>query len=423
MAVVFTIMNFLALRSGKLQGMHSISRKSYGTIYFPLAFLVLSIFWWSRPVTIVIAMILMTLADTFAAISGEKFPSVRSYVIWQDKKTVEGSVVMYLTAFLLVLVITTVFSHYTNYMSFISLPTIIMLAGFIAAIASIAESTSQYGSDNISVPIISAIVFDQFFINLSYGQLLPFLTWSIVSLILMWAAFRLKVLSSSGAVTAFLTGVIIFGAGGVQWISPLIVFFILSSVISKFRRAESGKHSNRNIYQVLANGGVPMVVALLHFYYQFPFMYIFYLSAIAAATADTWATEIGFFSRKQPRNILTWQTVKRGDSGGITVLGTVGSLAGAAFIALCGIFFEISTTHILIVTLAGFAGSLIDSLLGASVQGIYFCKVCSKSTEKRMHCDQATKLTKGFIWIDNNMVNLMNTIGGVVIISILINLI
>jgi uncharacterized protein (TIGR00297 family) len=364
----------------------------------------------------------MTLADTFAAISGEKLRSVRSYVIWQDKKTVEGSVVMHLTAFLLVLVITTIFSHYTSFMSFIPLPTIIMLAGFIATIATIAESISKYGSDNISVPIISAIVFDQFFINLSYGQLLPFLIWSIVSLILLWSTFRLKVLSSSGAVTAFLIGVIIFGSGGVQWISPLIVFFILSSVISKFRRAESGKHSNRNIYQVLANGVVPTIVALLYFYYQFPFMYILYLSAIAAATADTWATEIGFFSRKQPRNILTWQTVKRGDSGGITVLGTIGSLAGAAVISLCGLFFEISTSHFLIVTLAGFAGSLIDSLLGASVQGIYVCEVCSKSTEKRMHCDQTTNLTKGFIWIDNNMVNLINTIGAVVIISILINL-
>jgi uncharacterized protein (TIGR00297 family) len=423
LAIIFSVLNLLALKFGLLQGMHSISRKSFGTIYFPLAFLILSIFWWNRPITIVVAMSLMTFADTFAAVAGEKIRNVRNYVIWTDKKSIEGSVVMYLTSFTLVFIITFLFSHYTAYMSTYPITLIVMLAGLIAVVATISESISKYGSDNLSVPIISAIIFDQFFVSIAYNQLFAFLAWGVISLVLLWGAFKQKALSIDGTITAYLIGLIIFGAGGIQWILPLIAFFILSSLISKFRRKAEKKYSRRNIYQVLANGGVPTIIALLHFYFQLPHAYVFYLSAIAAATADTWATEIGFFSRIVPVNILTWKSVKRGDSGGITILGTFGSFAGAAAIAGCGLIFGLSASHFLIVTLAGFAGSLVDSVLGASVQGIYNCPVCEDLTEKRIHCHQETQLIKGQLWIDNNMVNLLNTVSGVLIISLLIKLI
>ena len=394
LAIIFSIINFIALRTGLMKGMHSISRKSYGTIYFPLAFLLLSIFWWNRPITIVVAMSIMTFADTFAAVAGEKLHNVRNYVIWTDKKSIEGSIVMYLISFILVFVITFFFSHYTNYMSAYPITSIIILAGLIAAVSTISESISKYGSDNLTVPIISAIVFDQYFISIAYNVSFTLLMWSIISLLLLWGAFKLKTLSIDGAVSAYLIGLIICGAGGLQWVLPLVAFFILSSLISKCRRKAVKKHSPRNIYQVLANGGVPTILALLHFYFQLPNVYVFYLGAIAAATADTWATEIGFFSRKMPVNILTWKPVSRGDSGGITILGTFGSFIGATVIASSGLIFSLSASQFLIVTFAGFAGSLVDSVLGASIQGIFYCPVCYGMTEKRIHCHQETPLAE-----------------------------
>ena len=155
-------------------------------------------------------------------------------------------------------------------------------------------------------------------------------------------------------------------------------------------------------------------MALLHFYFQLPNVYVFYLGAIAAATADTWATEIGFFSRKMPVNILTWKPVSRGDSGGITILGTFGSFIGATVIASSGLIFSLSASQFLIVTFAGFAGSLVDSVLGASIQGIFYCPVCYGMTEKRIHCHQETELIRGQLWIDNNMVNLFSQQTGTV---------
>ncbi|MAO86995.1 MAG: hypothetical protein CMF86_02670, partial [Candidatus Marinimicrobia bacterium] len=57
--------------------------------------------------------------------------------------------------------------------------------------------------------------------------------------------------------------------------------------------------------------------------------------------------------------------------------------------------------------------------LGGSVQAMYKCSVCNKETEKRMHCQMHTSHSKGFKWLDNDGVNFVNTIVGVVIIALI----
>lgn len=153
---------------------------------------------------------------------------------------------------------------------------------------------------------------------------------------------------------------------------------------------------------------------------------IAYVGAIAAVTADTWATEIGTISAKKPRWMLNpRQRVPVGTSGGISLLGTLAAFFGAliltfSFLVCLTIQIELagnslpSAEKILIIlgvaTMAGLVGSFVDSFLGATVQAFYFCSSCHIGTEKQVHTKcggTKTTLTRGYSVVNNDLVNLL----------------
>src|SRR5258705_3442951 len=103
----------------------------------------------------------------------------------------------------------------------------------------------------------------------------------------------------------------------------MLAFFISSSLLST-------KKTSRNHRQVLANGGVAALAALAG-------SRIAFAGALAAAAADTWASEIGRHSRTLPRLITNGKPVPAGTDGGMTLLGTAGGFAGAVFMAGFGV--------------------------------------------------------------------------------------
>lgn len=255
--------------------------------------------------------------------------------------------------------------------------------------------------------------------------MLPLLIGFLLALVISTLAFAFKALSLSGAVAAAVLGTLVFGLGGLDWALVLIAFFATSSALSRLAtqrksglQAVFSKGGRRDAAQVLANGGVAGGVVVLHALFpQEGVLWAAFLGALAAVNADTWATELGVLSKSAPKLITTGQPVERGTSGGISVIGTLAAAGGALLIGVVAALLRPAENGLAVVLIAGAAGllgSLADSLLGATLQAIYHCPACSKFTERHpFHtCGTQTSLTRGLVWMNNDVVNTLCSLAG-----------
>lgn len=238
-------------------------------------------------------------------------------------------------------------------------------------------------------------------------------------------AYRRGSLSPSGVGGAILTGGIIFGLGGFAWAVLVVLFFASSSALSHWQAARKAsvaekfaKGSRRDLAQTLANGGVGALLAVGVALHPDPRWTVAFVGAMAAVTADTWATEIGVLSASPPRLITTLRPVPAGTSGGITRLGTLAALAGGVFIgASAGLLAALggqpnAATLLAVGSVAGVVSALFDSLLGATVQRVYVCVVCGQATERPLHHSQPTRPLRGWAWLNNDSVNFLASLVG-----------
>ena len=240
---------------------------------------------------------------------------------------------------------------------------------------------------------------------------------------------RAHALSRSGALAALIIGTAAVAASW-RWGALLIISFVVSTLLSRFGRARKeqltsgviAKGGERDATQVIANGGIFAASILIAGLAQDKFavtMSLAALGALAAATADTWATEIGTLFGGTPRSLVTMRRVPAGTSGGVSVAGSLAMVAGAAFIA--GVEGR-SVCHdaVVVVTAAGVAGAVADSLLGATLQERRWCAACEQASEQRVHdCGTPTTLVGGREWMDNDMVNLIATFVGAAVAVLL----
>jgi uncharacterized protein (TIGR00297 family) len=226
--------------------------------------------------------------------------------------------------------------------------------------------------------------------------------------------------------------------GGPPAGAALVAFFVTSSLLSRYKarvKARPGdgggvaqaKGGQRDAWQVLANGGVAaLCLAAGGRRGSAPF-----LGALATAGADTWATELGLLAGRRPRLVTTGRPVPPGTSGGVTLEGSLAGVAGALVVgAAWGAAAVLErrlaerpvagglapSRALLLAGVVGTAGAGADSLLGATVQGAYWCPACRAPTETPVHsrCGGETVLVRGRRWLNNDAVNALATgTGGV----------
>lgn len=240
--------------------------------------------------------------------------------------------------------------------------------------------------------------------------LLAFLFIFVISI----AGLKLKSLTRSGAIAACFVGSAIFLGFGYPGLILLGLFFGSSSLWSKFKRDQKKsvddlleKGEQRDVVQVLANGGIPALVGILNACFPFNGSDVVFAASIAAANADTWASEIGTLSKQMPRMIFTMKKAKKGTSGAVSALGTSAAAAGAFLIGITSyLFFQMNIFDFWVIFFLGFMGNMIDTILGASIQVQFQCPECGKKTERSFHCDTNGMKIRGFL--NNDGVNFLS---------------
>ena len=260
--------------------------------------------------------------------------------------------------------------------------------------------------------------------------LLGFVLSSLIAIV----AVRRGSLTRGGAFGTMVVGTVIFAIGEWTWGILLVAFFVSSTLLSHYQASAKEslaekfqKGHRRDLGQVLANGGAGVLIVLAFWLVPHRWHFIGFIGAMATVTADTWATELGVLAKSLPRLITNGRVVPTGTSGGVSLYGTLIAFLGGLLIGVLaflleaiasgvssrGSFIFISYPTIAVGAIAGLAGSLFDSVLGATVQAIYYCDTDQKETESAVHrCGNPTRLIRGWAWLDNDWVNFLASIFG-----------
>ena len=251
---------------------------------------------------------------------------------------------------------------------------------------------------------------------------------ALLAAVIAGAAWRARALTASGALASTVVGGLCAAAGW-DWAVLLIAFFLTSTALGRFRRdrrmaltsAVVAKGGARDAWQVLANGGIFAAAAVGHIISPSPGWLAAGAGALAAASADTWATEIGSLAGGRPIHVFSGQRVTPGTSGAVSAVGTLASFGGALFIGLVATLFLWPSPVVIASVVGGFAGAFGDTLLGAAVQVRRWCDRCDSGTEQPVHvCGSATRVIGGIRSIDNDAVNLLSTTVGAAIAFLLL---
>jgi len=212
-------------------------------------------------------------------------------------------------------------------------------------------------------------------------------------------------------------------AAGWDWGGYLVTYFVAASALSRFRAEEKARRTGaaavrsgaRDAVQVAANGALFGIAAAAYAIEPGIIAMAIGVASLAASAADTWATEIGSLSKDLPRSAWSMQPVSPGTSGGVTPLGIAASLAAGLFSSLVALAIGWPMVIAVAALVGAITGSAVDSILGASLQGRFWCDSCAAETEARVHlCGSHTRTVGGWSWLDNDGVNLAATVAGAV---------
>ncbi len=411
--LVFSLLNYILIKRKILKQIDGNLTTHLGIFYYPLAFLIIVLIFWNvNKYILAFSFFIFSISDAAAGLVGTGAKIKRYLKIHGEPKTFNGLFATIISSLLVLIFLRYTFYDYLNFIKYDFL-SFLFLALMTSIIAGIVEALSSKGTDNLYLPVVLAFIG---FIFFHKGIDLPnFLLASFLAFLISLISLKYKLLSLSGSFVTFILALFIFGLGSWTWTIPILTFFILSSVLSKFSEFYRSKELNdvfnkgskRDMFQVLANGGVPLMISLLN--YLFPDLtnwYFIYILSIAIAMADTWSTEIGTLFAKNIFLITNFARVEAGISGGISLVGTLGGLLGSITITFCAMLFhQFLISDLIIINIFATLGNLFDSFLGATLQVTYRCKKCWKMTEKLIHCDSSTEYYKGLTFINNDFVN------------------
>jgi uncharacterized protein (TIGR00297 family) len=287
----------------------------------------------------------------------------------------------------------------------------VALAFGLALACALVESMPTTLDDNLTVPLVGALVLPLF------AQAEPRMLLAdpgldgrvavglVVNAVIAALAFFARSIDLPGALSAIAIGTTITAALGLPGLALMVAFFVLGSAATRMgyaRKAARGiaqeKGGARGWRHAWANGGVPAFLALMAGLSAAPLrdvLVLAYAASVATAAADTCSSEVGKAFGRRTFLITSLRPVPAGTEGAVSVEGTLGGLLGAVVVAALGALLGLyGWTAAALIALAGLLGSLAESLVGTVA-------------EKRG-------------WLDNNLLNALNTAIGAVLVVLLV---
>ena len=425
LGATFVVANGAAWWKGWLPGLHAARRESVGTVTFPLVLLpALAIGWSADPGRIwafQLSFLLLAVCDPLAAWVGTTVARPRRYRIGRHWKSVAGSATFGISAMLLAggMLLVCRMAGIIDW----TLAEVLVMSGVVALVSTGAEALGSGGWDNVVV--VLAALLTLVFADEHPDVRLRMGVAAAAGVAFGVVVYRLDALDGSGALAGGLLAWSLLTVGW-AWAVPGFIFFVLSSLLSRVgaRRKERASHfvekpGARDAGQVFANGGVAWLLLAVSVVVPGGVGYVGFLGAFAAATADTWATELGALGPGRPRLITTGARVPVGTSGAVSLTGTVAAVAGAGVIAVSAWPFVPQMLPLravggmlLLITGSGVAGAFVDSLIGATLQAQYVDPETGEVTERPPADGARWYLQRGVAWMRNDLVNGIGTASG-----------
>ncbi|MBA3890580.1 MAG: hypothetical protein H0X64_08615, partial [Gemmatimonadaceae bacterium] len=250
----FFLILWATRRVGLLQSVHGVARRSEGGLYYPVAVYLLFLIAAQRPVFYLIAILALVLSDTVAAVLGSQYGRV-NYTVEQDRRTLEGSAVFFVSTFLVVHLPLLLLGNVPPALS-------VLVAFQIALLMTLFEGISLRGNDNLVVPLMT------YFLLLKLTTQEPgFLAYQIAAQLVIMTlvalvAWRYQFLTASGAMGFMLFFYGAYSLGGEEWTVAPAVALVAYTAFYLVRCRPQGEADPR--YQVVAAFYVSIVPGLLY---------------------------------------------------------------------------------------------------------------------------------------------------------------
>jgi uncharacterized protein (TIGR00297 family) len=283
----------------------------------------------------------------------------------------------------------------------------------LALLLALVESVPTTLDDNFTVPLVGALVLPllaQAHLDLLSGDpdlLRRILVGLAVNGAIAVLALRAGSIDRPGAASAVAIGTAITVGLGLRGLALMIAFFVLGSAVTRLgygvkaaRGIAQDRGGARGWRNAWANGGVPAFLAMMAALTPSPLrdlLVLAFAAAVATAAADTASSEIGKAYGRRTFLITTLRSVPPGTEGAVSLEGTAGGLAAGLAVASLGAVGGLYTWGAAVpVAVAGFLGSLAESLLGTVAE------------------------RRG--WMGNDLLNAVNTALGALILVLMLRL-
>lgn len=403
--VAFLILLAVAYKGKLMPMISSDGDNAPGTVYYAVAMTGVAIVGCFVPEVMLpfgVGIFCTSVGDGFAGLFGQLVKSHNPRIY--GKKTLIGALANLAFSFAAAMVLSAIYEMGIT----------VWQALAIALLATTLELIVGRGLDNIVITwAITAFTYALMYVSGINGYIVPILMTPIV----IAFAIEKRALTATGVAAAIGVDAVISATLGNFGFVLLMTFFGVAVIVDKVKkRAKNAggdveqKGDCRDHMQVIVNGLVPALAALLFWFSQNGVFLVAFVASLGEALADTAASGAGAFA-KNVYDPFRLRECKKGLSGGMSVIGTVASLVGAAIVSLVALLFgAIDWRLMLVALLSAFLGSIFDSFLGSIFQAKYKCLACEEIVEKREHCGRPTELFRGLALVDNDVVNLLSSL-------------